>query len=162
MSKKPARVYEVAFWDQLHNQGGITRTGTWASCPSFIDARYPFTTLLHQGYIEQAFIEDLSKHYVEIQRPWRITGFTSNEVENPDYPVKVNLEHVDGTAREVIHSKYLFGADGSRSFIRKQLKINMKHLDPIQFVWGVIDGVVKTNFPDIKVAPPNLINFDYI
>ncbi|KAF4806709.1 Phenol hydroxylase [Colletotrichum siamense] len=143
MAHKPARVYEVAFWDPPKNGTGIARTGTWASCPSFIDARYPFTTLLHQGHIERVFISDLNKNGTQIQRPWTITGFTSNEAENPEYPVEVQLEHVDGTAHETVRAKYLFGGEGARSFIRNQLQIGIKHKDPISHVWGVMDGVMK-------------------
>ncbi|KAL2263531.1 hypothetical protein VTK26DRAFT_6350 [Humicola hyalothermophila] len=151
MAHKPARVYEVAFWDPPKGGKGIVRTGTWASCPSFIDARYPFTTLLHQGLIERVFIGDLEKNGVQIQRPWTIKGFTSNEKEDPEYPVTVDLEHVDGTFKETVKAKYLFGGEGARSFIRDQLKIGIKHKDPIAYVWGVMDGVVKTDFPDIKM-----------
>ncbi|KAK3900636.1 hypothetical protein C8A05DRAFT_45568 [Staphylotrichum tortipilum] len=152
MTHKPARVYEVAFWDPPKNGGsGIARTGTWASCPSFIDARYPFTTLLHQGLIERVFIGDLEKNNTKIQRPWTIKGFTSDEKADPEYPVTVDLEHVDGEGKETVKAKYLFGGEGARSFIRDQLKIGIKHKDPIAYVWGVMDGVVKTDFPDIKM-----------
>ncbi|TLD04677.1 uncharacterized protein PgNI_09682 [Pyricularia grisea] len=153
MKHKPARVYEVAFWDPstTDSSKGITRTGTWASCPSFIDARYPFTTLLHQGFIERVFLSDLEENGVQVQRPWTITGFTSDEKKNPDYPVEVQLKHLDGTASETIRAKYLFGGEGARSFIREQLGIGIKHKDPISHVWGVMDGVVQTDFPDIKM-----------
>ncbi|KAK3344178.1 FAD binding domain-containing protein [Lasiosphaeria hispida] len=152
MAHKPARVYEVAFWDPPKTgNAGIVRSGTWASCPNFIDARYPFTTLLHQGMIERVFIADLEKNGVQVQRPWTITGFTSDEKANPEYPVEVQIEHVDGTGSENIRAKYLFGGEGARSFIRDQLKIGITHKDPIAYVWGVMDGVVKTDFPDIKM-----------
>ncbi|KAH6990368.1 FAD binding domain-containing protein [Ilyonectria sp. MPI-CAGE-AT-0026] len=151
MAHKPARVYEVAFWDPPTSGRGIERTGTWASCPDFIDARYPFTTLLHQGLIERVFISDLKKNGVEVQRPWTIKGFSSDEQANPEYPVQVELEHIDGTAKESLHAKYLFGGEGARSFIRNQLKIGVTHKDPIAHVWGVMDGVVVTDFPDIKM-----------
>jgi len=141
----------VAFWDPTKSGDGIHRTGTWASCPSFIDARYPFTTLLHQGLIERVFIADLEKNGTTIQRPWTIKGFTSDERTNPEYPVEVDLEHIDGTAKEKVRAKYLFSGEGSRSFIRDQLKIDIKHKDPIAHVWGVMDGVVRTDFPDIKM-----------
>ncbi|KAH9898640.1 FAD binding domain-containing protein [Xylariomycetidae sp. FL2044] len=151
MANKPARVFEVAFWDPPKTGKGIVRTGTWASCPSFIDARYPFTTLLHQGLIERVFIADLEKNRVQIQRPWTITGFKSDEKANPEYPVEVNLEHTDGTSRETVRAKYLFSGEGARSFVREQLGIGITHKDPIAHVWGVMDGVVKTDFPDIKM-----------
>jgi 2-polyprenyl-6-methoxyphenol hydroxylase-like FAD-dependent oxidoreductase len=152
MSHKPAKVYEVAFWDPKENSSsGINRTGTWSSCPSFIDARYPFTTLLHQGYIERVFIADLQKNNVKIQRPWIARNFRCDEAEDPDYPVYVELEHIDGTAREAVRAKYLFGGEGAKSAIRTALQIGIKHKSPIQHVWGVMDGVVRTDFPDIKV-----------
>ena len=152
MAHKPARVYEVAFWHPQSSGKGIVRSGTWASCPSSIDARYPFTTLLHQGLIERVFISDLEKNNTIIQRPWVIKGFTSDEKANLEYPVTVDLEHVNGTNRETVKAKYLFGGEGARSFVRNQLGIGVKHKDPIAYVWGVMDGVVKTNFPDIKVG----------
>lgn len=151
MAHKPARVFEVAFWNPDKSGSDIVRTGTWASCPSFIDARYPFTTLLHQGHIERVFINDLESNGVRIQRPWTVTSFKSDENENPDFPVYVEMRHVDGTATETVRAKYLFGGEGARSLIRKQLNIEVKHIDLIEHVWGVMDGVVKTDFPDIKM-----------
>ncbi|KAL6889931.1 FAD binding domain-containing protein [Trichoderma longibrachiatum] len=151
MAHKPARVYEVAFWDPSESGKGIARTGTWASCPNFIDARYPFTTLLHQGHIERVFIADLEKNGTRIQRPWTISGFQTRNPETSEYPVQVELEHVNGTERETVYAKYLFGGEGARSFIRQQLNIGVQHKDPIAYVWGVMDGVVKTDFPDIKM-----------
>lgn len=153
MKFKPAKVYEVAFWDPLAQSGseGIVRTGTWASCPNFIDARYPFTSLVHQGRIESIFIDDLLENGVEVQRPWTITGFTSEGNSGSEYPVEVKLQHVDNGTQETVRAKYLFGGEGARSFIREQLGIAVRHKDPIENVWGVMDGVVKTDFPDIKV-----------
>ncbi|KAI0137167.1 FAD binding domain-containing protein [Xylariales sp. AK1849] len=151
MAHKPARVFEVAFWDPPKTGKGIIRTGTWASCPSFIDARYPFTTLLHQGLIERVFISDLEKNGSTVQRPWSIAGFKTDEKSNPEYPVEVHLKHVDGTSEETVQAKYLFSGEGARSFVRDQLKIGITHKDPIANVWGVMDGVVKTDFPDIKM-----------
>lgn len=151
MAHDPAKVYEVAFWDPTSAGNGIHRTGTWASCPSFIDARYPFTTLLHQGLIERVFIGDLEKNGVAIQRPWTITGFKTDAEVDSTYPVEVNIAHIDGTVKETVRAKYLFSGEGARSFIRDQLEIGITHKDPIAHVWGVMDGVVQTNFPDIKV-----------
>ena len=150
MDYEPARVYEVAFWDPRKSGNGIHRTGTWASCPKFLDSRHPFTTLLHQGMIERVFIKDLEENGTAIQRPWTITGFQSG-IKDTTHPVEVTYEHVDTQARETVRAKYLFSGEGARSFVREQLGVKMIHKDPIAHVWGVMDGVVRTNFPDIKV-----------
>jgi 2-polyprenyl-6-methoxyphenol hydroxylase-like FAD-dependent oxidoreductase len=148
MAHDPARVYEVAFWDPA--EGGIERTATWASCPKFIDARSPFTTLLHQGYIERVFIDDLENNSVQIQRPWKISDF-ENDSADSDFPVRVHLAHDDGKHEETIRAKYLFSAEGARSSIREQLGIKFTYKDPVSHVWAVMDGEVTTNFPDIRM-----------
>jgi 2-polyprenyl-6-methoxyphenol hydroxylase-like FAD-dependent oxidoreductase len=149
MAYDPARVHEVAFWDPAP-QGKITRTGTWASCPQFLDARYPFTALLHQGMIERVMIDDLHQSGTEVQRPWTITRFENNG-NDPIYPVEVDLKNLDSNVIETVRAKYLFSGEGAKSFVREQLGIQIRHKDPISHVWGVMDGVVRTNFPDIKM-----------
>lgn len=150
MAHAPAKSFEVAFWDPQPAGKGIHRTGNWASCPRFIDARYPFTTLLHQGLIERVFIDDLKEHGVGVQRPWTITGF-KNDGQDPAYPITVNLKHEDSDEGETVRAKYLFSGEGARSFVREQLGIPLHYKDPIAHVWGVMDGVIRTDFPDIKV-----------
>lgn len=149
MAHDPARVFEVAFWDPAPG-GKIIRTGTYPSCPSFLDARYPFTALLHQGLIERVMIEDLAKTGTAIERPATITRFENNNAD-PTYPVEVDLKNLDSNVTTTYHTKYLFSGEGGRSFVREQLKIEVRHKDPISYVWGVMDGVLRTNFPDIKM-----------
>lgn len=151
MAHEPARVYEVAFWDPQAEGKGIHRTGTWASCPKFIDARYPFTTLLHQGYIERVFIDDLAKNRVQVQRPWKISAFEHDHAD-PQHPVRVSFTHAQSGKTETVRTKYLFSGEGAKSFVRDQLGIKVTHKDPIAHVWAVMDGVVRTDFPDIKVS----------
>ena len=51
-------VYEVAFWDPTPTSK-LARTSRAPSCPDFIDVADPFTLLLHQGLIENAFIDEI-------------------------------------------------------------------------------------------------------
>ena len=149
MAFDPARVFEVAFWDPAPG-GKIVRTGTWASCPTFLDARYPFTALLHQGLIERVFIEDIEKNGTKVERPWTIHDFDNNG-KDPDFPVEVALRGLDSNVIETVKAKYLFSGEGAKSFVREKLGVGITHKDPIAHVWGVMDGVVRTNFPDIKM-----------
>ncbi|KAJ6443216.1 elongation factor 3 [Purpureocillium lavendulum] len=151
MAHSPARIYETAFWVTPSKGRGIVRTGTSPSCPDVLQARYPFTTLLHQGRIENVFISDIEKRGYRVQRPWTISGFESSS-HDVKYPIAVRLAHIDGTASEVVRTKYLFSGEGSRSLIRKQLDINIRYKEPPTDVWSVIDGRVRTDFPDIKMS----------
>ena len=150
MAYGPAKNYEVAFWDPSPTKEGIYRTNYLPSCPESIGARYPFTTMLHQGFIEQIFIEDLRKNKVKVQRPWTIIDF-QNDGQNLIYPVEVSLQHLKTGRTETVRTKYLFSGEGARSFVRERLGVKVHYKDPVAHMWGVIDGVVRTDFPDIKV-----------
>lgn len=138
MQHKPALVYEVAFWEADHET--IVRTGTHPSCPDFIDTRYPFTTLLHQGLIERVFINDMKKTGTEVLRPWDIKDFEFDGASET-YPIKITLQNIDedqATKTTVARAKYLFGGEGVRSFTRQKLGIDMKYKDPSEYVWAVM------------------------
>jgi 2-polyprenyl-6-methoxyphenol hydroxylase-like FAD-dependent oxidoreductase len=151
MKHEPAKVFEVAFWDPASAESmKIIRTGTWASCPPFIQARYPYTALLHQGFIERVLIEDIQLNGNLVDRPSTITRFTTNN-DDEKYPVEVDFKSLDTNVTETVRTKYLFGGEGARSFVREQLGIKVTYKDPVSHVWGVMDGVVRTNFPDIKL-----------
>ncbi len=55
---------------------------------------------------------------------------------------------------ERIKSRYLMGADGSRSFVRNTFKIPFEITRP-EIVWAVIDGVIRTDFQKV----PEIIVF---
>jgi 2-polyprenyl-6-methoxyphenol hydroxylase-like FAD-dependent oxidoreductase len=55
---------------------------------------------------------------------------------------------------EKIQSRYLIGADGSRSFVRNHFNIPFNIIKP-QIVWAVIDGIIDTDFAKV----PEIIVF---
>lgn len=63
-----------------------------------------------------------------------------------DQKYDVSLE---GEDLEVVRAKYVLGCDGAHSWIRKQLGIEHKG-ETTDFVWGVLDIVPVTDFPNIR------------
>ena len=53
-------------------------------------------------------------------------------------------------AVEVIRAKYMIGCDGAHSWTRRQLGFHMEG-ENTDFIWGVLDIVPITNFPDIRM-----------
>ncbi|KIJ58300.1 hypothetical protein HYDPIDRAFT_34305 [Hydnomerulius pinastri MD-312] len=81
---------------------------------------------------------------------------SSDEAELADstsYPVKVTLERLeqpDGEPHEeIVHAKFVLGADGAHSWVRKTFDITMDG-EQSEFIWGVLDVVPDTDFPDIR------------
>ncbi|KAH9893338.1 FAD binding domain-containing protein [Cubamyces lactineus] len=141
--------------------GGIERARRMKAFVS-PNSRYSFTCTLHQGYIENAFISDMKTRGLEVDRPTipnsiRLTADTGDGSMNADgagsHPVKVVLDHLDesqGTSHsETVHAKFVLGADGAHSWVRKAMGIEMKG-DVSDHIWGVVDIHPDTDYPDVR------------
>ncbi|KAM0150407.1 hypothetical protein ACHAPG_008835 [Botrytis cinerea] len=51
---------------------------------------------------------------------------------------------------ETVKAKYLIGCDGAHSWTRRQLGIKLEG-EQTDFIWGVLDIIPITNFPDIRM-----------
>jgi 2-polyprenyl-6-methoxyphenol hydroxylase-like FAD-dependent oxidoreductase len=90
---------------------------------------------------------------VGIERNCEIVGL-EKDGGDAEYPVWARLAHLeDGGREEIVKAKYLFAADGGKGFVRRHLGIQMIYKDPSIKVWGVVDGVFVTDYPDSQVCP---------
>lgn len=70
-----------------------------------------------------------------------------------DEPVHVTIERTDAAnqgRQEHVKAKYVVGCDGARSVVRKTIGIEMKG-DFANQAWGVLDALIVTDFPDIRL-----------
>ncbi|KAL5513394.1 hypothetical protein ACEPAH_3793 [Sanghuangporus vaninii] len=139
--------------------GGITRDGR-ASDVSAPNARYPFEITLHQGAIEAIFLDSMRQYGLQIDRPIIPTAIKLDDrpevLESLDsYPVEITLNHFtdeqeETSETEIVHAKYVLGADGAHSWVRGQLNFTMDG-EQTDYVWGVVDMIPETtDFPDIR------------
>jgi 2-polyprenyl-6-methoxyphenol hydroxylase-like FAD-dependent oxidoreductase len=95
---------------------------------------------------------------ISVERPIvpSVLEWSEDEAELADpnsYPIKVVLKkeetkpHEEDT--EIVHAKYVVGADGAHSWVRKTLGFTMDG-EQTDYVWGVMDTVPDTDFPDIR------------
>jgi len=71
------------------------------------------------------------------------TDDTNELIEAAKLDVKANTE-------EVVKAKYVLGADGAHSWVRNQLGFKLEG-DSTDYIWGVLDIVPITDFPDIRM-----------
>ncbi|KAJ1303080.1 hypothetical protein OPQ81_011281 [Rhizoctonia solani] len=71
-----------------------------------------------------------------------------SDYDHEEYPVTARLVHPDGLT-ETVQAKYLLGCDGAHSWTRAQMGIEMVGETSDQ-VWGVVDGYIETDFPDVR------------
>ncbi|KAG7445121.1 uncharacterized protein BT62DRAFT_898453 [Guyanagaster necrorhizus] len=136
------------------------------------NARYPFEVTLHQGAIEAIFLDSMRSMGVQVERPIVPVSLeiTEDVVERSDpnaYAVRVAWEfpftpntglmtirsHLDpapGQAPiEIVNAKFVVGADGAHSWVRKTLNISMDG-EQTEYIWGVIDVIADTDLPDFR------------
>jgi 2-polyprenyl-6-methoxyphenol hydroxylase-like FAD-dependent oxidoreductase len=97
--------------------------------------------------LENALRDDLSKLGHQIEYGVRlIEVFTP---EDPDEPLLCTLQNEATGELEYVTCKYLIGADGAHSFVRRSMAITAAGDTP-NMVWGIIDAHLRTDFKDIE------------
>ncbi|KAF8527308.1 FAD binding domain-containing protein [Gautieria morchelliformis] len=143
------QMHLAAFYNPGPN-GGIQRTGR-APDVTATTARFPFEA----SAIEAIFLDAMSSYGVEVERPivpisMQISSDAKELADPHSHPVKVVLKRLDGgEGTEVVRAKYVVGADGAHSWVRKALDIDMEG-EQTDHIWGVVDTIPETNFPDIR------------
>lgn len=69
------------------------------------------------------------------------------------YPIKATFKRTDDAGAdkiETIKARFIVGSDGGRSRVRKNLGITLDG-DSTDKAWGVMDILLNTDFPDIRV-----------
>lgn len=153
--------WEISFWDPDTTTDGRQRIKRTSYGPDVdVPSQFPHETTIHQGRIERIFDDDLkrySKHGVE-----RSTSLLSARIDDglggdQEFPVTVEVEKSETPAanqrltrgKHTIRCKYLIGADGAHSVVRRSMGMHLTG-ESREFIWGVMDFVADTKFPDIR------------
>ena len=138
---------ESATWVYSEESGGIERQ----KIETFEMGEHRFAAgihCIHQGRVERIMEDDL-KLYCErgVVRETKCVDVKIDEVGEPEFPVVATLE-CNGV-KSTVRTKYLVGADGGHSAVRRSVGIKMEG-EMMDDVWGVVDMVVDSNYPDLR------------
>ncbi|KAB8228158.1 putative phenol monooxygenase [Aspergillus alliaceus] len=138
---------EVAFWNPSANKEEIIeRTSIIPDVA--VPARYQHEVTIHQGRIERILETDLLRYSKRgIQRNTKLLDARIDEAGDPEFPVVADLD-TDGR-RTTVRAKHLVGADGAHSMVRRCMGLRLVG-ESMDHIWGVVDLVVDTDFPDIR------------
>jgi phenol 2-monooxygenase len=113
-------------------------------------------TILSQARIHDFYLETMQRSPRRLVPDYgrRFTGFTvTNGGPSQTHPVSSTLERVDPGHEgeiETVRSRFLVGCDGARSSVRTSLGAELRG-DAANKIWGVMDVLVVTDFPDIRL-----------
>ncbi|KAG5956140.1 hypothetical protein E4U58_006735 [Claviceps cyperi] len=143
--QRGVRVYEISFWRSTREEP-LHRLGREVHYPPVIDVLDRYILLVHQGIVESLFIDDLAKRGKIIRRN---TAFESYDTIAETGRLQVNCRTNVTQYKKTYTTQYLVGCDGAHSKVRKSIPdvaaIGMSQAS----IWGVLDGELITDFPDI-------------
>ncbi|KAH3989604.1 hypothetical protein HBH52_019960 [Parastagonospora nodorum] len=144
--RKGVRIYDIAFWKSTP-QEPLHRTGREIHYPPVVDLLDPYILLVHQGMVEAIFEDDLRERGTTVSRN---TAFVDLEYTPMAIrPLTVNCQQDVNHSKKSFYTRYVVGCDGAHSKVRKCIPGATPIGASSDAVWGVLDGVLDTDFPDI-------------
>ncbi|KAL4927568.1 putative phenol monooxygenase [Aspergillus undulatus] len=144
---------EVAFWNPTGKKDGDMIERTSIVPDVSVPARFQHEVTIHQGRIERILETDLLRYSKRgIQRNTKLVDVKIDEAGDAEFPIVAEIEIAkegEEKVRRTVRSKYLVGADGAHSNVRRCMGLSLEG-ESLDHIWGVVDLVVDTNFPDIR------------
>lgn len=111
------------------------------------DTKWDFALVLRQKYQEEIFRQALRKHGIQLDAPYAFVGVEIIDTAAPGgFKILTTIEHRYTKAKSVVECRYLVGADGGKSLVRRALKIPFDGSSS-EDKWVRIDGVFETDMP---------------
>lgn len=144
--RKGVKLYDIAFWKST-SEKQLHRTGREVHYPPVVDLLDPYILLVHQGMVEGIFEEDLQERGTTVSRN---TAFVDLDYTPMGIrPLNVNCRQDVGHTKKNFATRYVVGCDGAHSKVRRCIPGATPVGASTDAVWGVLDGVLDTDFPDI-------------
>lgn len=147
IENEACQMWQFAFWNPSPNKERIIeRTSV---VPEVIPpARFGYEATIHQGRIERIMEMDLLRYSKKgVMRNTRLIDVKIDKEGDAEFPVIATID--TGGSKRAVRTKYLVGADGAHSIVRQCMGLRLEG-ESLDHIWGVVDLVADTNFPDIR------------
>jgi 2-polyprenyl-6-methoxyphenol hydroxylase-like FAD-dependent oxidoreductase len=147
IENEACQMWEFAFWNTSDDPAKVIERRSVV--PEVIPpARFPYEATIHQGRVERIMETDLLRYSQRgVLRDTKLVSLRIDESADPEFPVIAEIE-INGIPK-IIRTKHLVGADGAHSLVRKSVGLSLEG-QSLDHIWGVVDLIVDTNFPDIR------------
>ncbi|KAE8315369.1 FAD binding domain-containing protein [Aspergillus transmontanensis] len=151
---------ERFFLDSIKEHSDITvERGVLPTTFEFDEAKaadfedYPITVTLRTLSEEEATPTQRQQHHRRADGTQSVINdglFRSNlAADDTDDLIRVAKANSNASSVETVKAKFMVGCDGAHSWVRRQLGFKLEG-DSTDYIWGVLDIVPITDFPDIR------------
>jgi 2-polyprenyl-6-methoxyphenol hydroxylase-like FAD-dependent oxidoreductase len=144
--RKGVKIFDIAFWKSTAEKS-LHRTGREVHYPPVVDLLDPYLLLVHQGMVEGVFEDDLRERGTVVSRNTAFIDFEYTPMSIR--PLTVNCRQNVNQAKKTFSTRYIVGCDGAHSKVRKCIPGATPVGSSGESIWGVLDGVLDTDFPDV-------------
>jgi phenol 2-monooxygenase (NADPH) len=148
VKKEAYWVNETAFWRPNEAGDGIARRDRIQDVEDGL-SEMPHT-ILSQARVHDFFLEVMANAPAHLVPDYDLDLAGLRITADADYPVEARLTGTNGARSEVVQAKYVVGCDGARSAVRGAMGYALQGQSARQ-LWGVMDVLVVTDFPDIRL-----------
>lgn len=144
-------VNETSFWNPGEEGKGLVRTGRIRDTEEGL-SEFPHV-ILNQARMQDLWLDAMKRSPTRLEPSYSRKLVSLNLPSTDDELVSAVLERTDGAhagQTETIRAKYVVGCDGARSTVRSILGLEM-HGDWANQAWGVMDALLVTDFPDLRL-----------
>jgi phenol 2-monooxygenase len=125
---------------EVHGRG-------WHFMENMKDTTWDFALVLRQKYQEAIFREALSAQGVTLESSTELTALEVDEsIPIGEYRITATMKNGLTGHTSIVKCKYLIGADGGRSFVRRAAGIPFDGTSS-EDKWVRVDGVIETDLP---------------
>ena len=144
-------VNETTFWSPTEDGEGLKRNGRIRDTEEGV-SEMPHV-ILNQARLHDLWLDAMKWSPTRLEPSYNRRMLSMKIPQDESERVEVDIERIDNKHKgktEKVRAKYVVGCDGSRSGVRKLLGLEMKG-DFANQAWGVLDALVVTDFPDIRI-----------
>ncbi|KAL2829601.1 FAD binding domain-containing protein [Aspergillus pseudoustus] len=129
----------------------VTSRG-WHTMFQRMDGTYlDYCLNIRQKYSEGVFRDAYKTLGGEPYIGWKLESFSVDHAAEDDYKVTSHIRDLNTDEAVTVKSKYLVGADGGHSQVRRLAGITSEG-EQTEYKWIRIDGHLKTNMPDAHMG----------
>jgi len=148
-------VNETTFWKPDETTpANITRHGRIQDVEDGL-SEFPHV-ILNQARVHDFYLEVMRNSATRLEPFYSrqlttLQSDTASEVSQASYPVTATFKATGESERvEIVRAKYVAGCDGARSVVRESIGLKLQG-DSANQAWGVMDVLMVTDFPDIRM-----------
>ncbi|QJF50748.1 FAD-dependent monooxygenase [Roseobacter ponti] len=143
------QVSEVSFWRPGPDGTTLTRADRIKDVEDGL-SEMPHI-ILSQARIHDFYLETMAHSARRLVPEYNLELLSLERDDRHQFPVTATLKRGDRPGEtETIRARYVAGCDGARSVVRSELGLALRGSSARQ-LWGVMDVLVRTTFPDIRL-----------